>query len=220
MDVQMPKLDGLQATRQIRAMAEPKRSIPIIALTANAMIGAREEYLAAGMSDYISKPVQVGLLLSKVAAVAAKAARPQAAQTGVQSLGFTRPAPEDQAALLDLEKLTELEKVFSPPQLINFITLTLVDMELHLARIGECGGRNDFEGVLRQAHIIVGIAGNLGAMRASAAARQLEAACRSADQALCGPLIEVLNSACELSSKVLRDWSDQRPANRPEALAS
>jgi signal transduction histidine kinase/DNA-binding response OmpR family regulator len=70
MDVQMPDLDGVQATRQIRALPEPKRSIPIIAMTAHAMAGAKEEYLAAGMSDYISKPVQPKLLLSKLAKLA------------------------------------------------------------------------------------------------------------------------------------------------------
>jgi signal transduction histidine kinase/CheY-like chemotaxis protein len=67
MDVQMPDLDGVQATQQIRALSEPKRSTPIIAMTAHAMAGAKEEYLAAGMSDYISKPVQPKLLLSKLA---------------------------------------------------------------------------------------------------------------------------------------------------------
>jgi signal transduction histidine kinase/CheY-like chemotaxis protein len=67
MDVEMPDLDGVQAARQIRALAEPKCSVPIIAMTAHAMTGAKEQYLAAGMSDYISKPIQVKLLLAKLA---------------------------------------------------------------------------------------------------------------------------------------------------------
>jgi signal transduction histidine kinase/DNA-binding response OmpR family regulator len=70
MDVQMPDLDGVQATRQIRALPEPKCKIPIIAMTAHAMAGAEEEYLAVGMSDYVSKPVQPKLLLSKLAKLA------------------------------------------------------------------------------------------------------------------------------------------------------
>jgi len=69
MDVEMPDLDGIQATRQIRALPEPKCSIPIIAMTAHAMAGVKQQYLAAGMNDYISKPIQVKLLLSKIAKV-------------------------------------------------------------------------------------------------------------------------------------------------------
>jgi PAS domain S-box-containing protein len=70
MDVQMPELDGEQATRLIRAMAAPKCAVPIIALTAHAMSGARDHYLALGMNDYITKPIDPALLLAKLAAFA------------------------------------------------------------------------------------------------------------------------------------------------------
>jgi len=57
MDIQMPNLDGLAATRRIRAMRNGVEDIPIIALTANAMVEDREAYIEAGMSDHVSKPV-------------------------------------------------------------------------------------------------------------------------------------------------------------------
>lgn len=60
----------MQATRQIRSLPAPKGNIPIIAMTANAMTGAEEDYLAAGMSGYVSKPVQPKLLLAKLAKLA------------------------------------------------------------------------------------------------------------------------------------------------------
>jgi signal transduction histidine kinase/DNA-binding response OmpR family regulator len=74
MDVQMPDLDGVQASMQIRALPPPKCHVPIIALTAHAMSGAREEYIGAGMNDYISKPIDAALLLAKLAAIGRVAA--------------------------------------------------------------------------------------------------------------------------------------------------
>jgi CheY-like chemotaxis protein len=64
MDIQMPELDGISATKLIRALPAPANSVPVVALTANAMIGDREKYLAAGMNDYVSKPINVVELTS------------------------------------------------------------------------------------------------------------------------------------------------------------
>ena len=66
MDVQMPEMDGIEVTRQIRSMAGAKGKIPIIAMTANAMKGDREKYLEAGMSDYVPKPIDQRELLSAI----------------------------------------------------------------------------------------------------------------------------------------------------------
>ncbi len=67
MDVQMPEMDGLQATRLIREReSESNQHIPIVAMTANAMQGDREECLAAGMDGYVSKPFRKRELLNAV----------------------------------------------------------------------------------------------------------------------------------------------------------
>lgn len=73
MDVQMPVMDGIESTRRIRETGpEGKRAIPIIALTAYAMAGDREKFLAAGMNAYIAKPVDFDALLRTVADILAQ----------------------------------------------------------------------------------------------------------------------------------------------------
>ena len=73
MDIQMPELDGVETTRRIRqAEVGMREHTPIIALTAHALAGDRERFLAAGMDEYIAKPIQVAELFEKLEAVARK----------------------------------------------------------------------------------------------------------------------------------------------------
>lgn len=66
MDCQMPEMDGYEATKQIRLLDSPKKETPIIAMTANAMEGDRDICIDAGMNDYISKPIRLKELESKI----------------------------------------------------------------------------------------------------------------------------------------------------------
>ena len=67
MDIQMPEIDGIAATKEIRAMQDPsKAKIPIIALTANALVGDREHYISQGMDNYIAKPFNADSLMSVI----------------------------------------------------------------------------------------------------------------------------------------------------------
>jgi CheY-like chemotaxis protein len=72
MDVQMPEMDGIEATKQIRQLPGEKKFVPIIALTAQAENNTEDELRAAGMDDYISKPINFDILFSKLSALAAK----------------------------------------------------------------------------------------------------------------------------------------------------
>jgi signal transduction histidine kinase/DNA-binding response OmpR family regulator len=92
MDVQMPQMDGLESTRSIRASAGAWADIPIVALTANVMRSDRDECLAAGMDDFIGKPIDPGVFL---ATVARTLKRPRASRAGeetglISQIGFLK----------------------------------------------------------------------------------------------------------------------------------
>lgn len=77
MDVQMPEMDGVTATQRIRELDGPQAEIPIIALTANAMKGDEEQYRAAGMNDYVSKPIERDKLAAAMLRQCGEAALPR-----------------------------------------------------------------------------------------------------------------------------------------------
>ena len=220
MDIQMPELDGLQATRQIRALGEPKRSVPIFAMTANAMSGAREQYLAAGMNDYISKPVQIGLLLAKLSALAPRAgarSHTGAPDDGAMFVHSTAAHPQED---LDMAKLAELQAALPRANLADLIALYQTDSELLMLEIAVCRGRKDYGGVARLAHNLVAMAGNLGAERVCLLAQRLELACGEPDVRQTYALISELQEACTASSAAFASWLDTADAGRIPAAAA
>ncbi len=104
MDVQMPEMDGVTATLRIRDMDGPKSQIPIIALTANAMKGDEKRYRAAGMNDYVSKPIESEKLTSAIyrqTGVLAPIAKPGKAPAAL----IQEPEAPDTALQTDLDRL-------------------------------------------------------------------------------------------------------------------
>jgi CheY-like chemotaxis protein len=75
MDVQMPDMDGLEASRRITAKWPAGRRPHIVAMTANAMQGDREQCLAAGMDDYVVKPIRVDALVAALSQVPSREGR-------------------------------------------------------------------------------------------------------------------------------------------------
>jgi signal transduction histidine kinase/CheY-like chemotaxis protein/HPt (histidine-containing phosphotransfer) domain-containing protein len=198
MDVQMPEMDGVVATRHIRKLPAPKCATPIIAMTANAMAGAREDYLKAGMDDYISKPFQPTKLLSKLATLVGRRApdMPHRTAAGV-------------AAALDMDKLEGLRNVLPDKELVAFIELYLHDTLTHLESIAETVAKGELEAAGRSAHVLVSTAGNVGAMFVSAAARRLSNACRSQDRAMAGTAAKELRAQADEADAALRDWIEK-----------
>jgi len=218
MDIQMPELDGVQATQQIRALPPPKCNTPIIALTAHAMAGARQEYLDAGMDDYISKPIQAENLLSKLADIAlATTARqssgpamPPDPPSAQPPTGATTDAPPSSAdgilAELDLVHLSALEPVLPPGSLRGLLENYLSGAAQGEARIREFADEGDLAALGREAHAAISTAGNLGAFRVSGIATHLQAACASGERETAIRLAADLLTASAAARAALRSW--------------
>lgn len=178
MDIQMPELDGIGATRQIRALPAPKSEVPIIAMTANAQSGAREEYLAAGMDDYVVKPISPAALLGLLAKIGTRSKAPD-----VDSSVARQPTPVTAYPVLDRETIAQLRQAMGEDQFASLLALFVPDSREHLKSIADGRSSGDNAAVVRSAHVLVSSAGNVGAMRMSMMARELEAMAKKGDVA-------------------------------------
>ena len=206
MDIQMPELDGIGAMSQIRAMPQSKCDIPIVAMTANAMHGAREEYLAAGMDEYVSKPVRPETLRAILDRLTRSRKRG----------GLTAHDPSDklsQLPVLDSTQLDSLGSVLSPEQLRDIQLLYLTETRNYLAEISALSLSGDFAAIARAAHVLVGTAGNVGAMQMSARAKLLEETCRRGERDKIGPLIDALEAAAAASAHAVQSRMDATASN-------
>ncbi len=162
MDVQMPEMDGLEATAAIRACEKEFHThIPIVAMTAHALKGDRERCLAAGMDGYVSKPIRAQTLMEEIERClpetrpAEPAAEPLAQQV-LDAAALLERIEGDTALLADLARLFREE---SPKW---------------LAAMRDAIDRGDAPTLERAAHTLKGSAGNLSAHRTAQAALRLE----------------------------------------------
>lgn len=167
MDVQMPDIDGLEATRTIRRREKASGGhIPIISVTAHVMKGDRENCLAAGADDYVSKPLQISELLEAIGRCCPKAKARRA----------TAPTPINEAEIL--------ERVQGDRKLLaEIIELFDASSEMSLQQIALAVRQQDANAVAMAAHTLKGSTGNFGQGQAYSKAVEIEAAARSGDMA-------------------------------------
>ncbi|HSB69907.1 MAG TPA: GAF domain-containing protein [Candidatus Methylomirabilis sp.] len=195
MDVQMPAVNGFEATAAIRALERGTGThLPILALTAHSLKGDRERCLAAGMDGYLAKPIQAQELFEAVEGVAGPAAGRGPARTAggaADGNGTAAPPPPPAPPLLDREAL--LARVGGDVALLQE-TAALFREELPrlLARVRAAVAGRDAPALERAAHTLKGSVGLLGATAAMEAARTLEGLGRTGDLPPAGAACAIL----------------------------
>jgi len=163
LDISLPELDGGEVLKRLRA--DPAlRLLPVIALTAHAMAGDREKYLAAGFNDYVSKPiVEEQVLLEAIG----KQLTDESAATGPPT-STSHPAEE--------EAVDRLRRLGGDKFAAEMIGLFLDYAQTKLADVQRASQAGDCAGVAKAVHPLKSSAGNVGANRVQALAGGLEEA--------------------------------------------
>jgi len=204
MDLQMPEMDGYQATAKLRA--DPRFStLPIIAMTAHATVEERQRCLATGMNDHVSKPIdpenlfetvrryfkpsetdapadQVGGLnpFERPQKSESKKAAPAQAVPEVKRTGVRSPKPGDLPSIAGLDTTDGLNRVARNRTLYLKLLRQFITQQANTpAQIREQLQTGNVAGAERIAHTVKGVAGNLGAKTVEAAAAELEKAIRN-----------------------------------------
>ena len=168
MDCQMPELDGYEATRRIREREKEKRlpHLRIVAMTANAMEGDREKCLAAGMDDFLTKPVRIEELEAVLERnVPVRLPSPPLPDTP-RSYATVNPD--------SLARLRELRTPGEPDPVAEIIGLFLDQTPAYLQSLKTACEEKDHEALKKTAHTLKGSCGNLGVEQMAAGCKELE----------------------------------------------
>jgi PAS domain S-box-containing protein len=171
MDLSMPVMDGLQATRLIRELNGGSSSVPILAMTANVFAEDRIKCMQAGMDDFITKPVKQSKLLAKLA----HWLDPERTEPKVdEELNVDYQSME----VLDEEQLAKMENETSTGLMTEVIGIFLEETQEHLDALKAAGNQPDSSTLISEAHAIKSSSSTFGASRLYEAARKVESLAR------------------------------------------
>jgi signal transduction histidine kinase/DNA-binding NarL/FixJ family response regulator len=187
MDVQMPVMDGVQATRRIRALPAPGCQVPIVALTADAVNGAEDRYRGAGMDAYLSKPLSPDTLMA----------------TLDRLTGGDGRRRDDMAPVVDHTAITGLRGFLDGAQFAAFIADSVQDLGERIGRLDTCLAQGDVAAAAQEAHDLVSVAGNCGASAVSHLARAIEQAARRGQAAEAVALFATMRGAGDEAAEAL-----------------
>jgi signal transduction histidine kinase/DNA-binding response OmpR family regulator len=169
MDIQMPEMDGLTATKKIREDIKFKK-LPILAMTAHAMKGEKEKSIASGMNDHITKPIDPEILYKALLKHV----------KGLDSASLTSASPaveakrEDELVIMGLDTKEGLRRIGNKREAYIKLLKTFVTNYSNTAHtLGELRIKNDLDGLAMLLHTLSGVCGNIGAKELYAVAYPL-----------------------------------------------
>lgn len=181
MDIHMPVMDGVTATKQIR-LQQRFKNLPIIAVTANAVLGDREKYLSVGMNDYLSKPIKVEAavaLISKYVKQDGIATEDEEKKANVENM-----SSNVDAALPEIEGVNIEDGLLvcnNNKALYRRILTSYLDNESFMAEFQAALEKKDMKTAERLAHTLKGVSATIGATKVQDASEHLQYACRDSD---------------------------------------
>jgi PAS domain S-box-containing protein len=214
MDIQMPGMDGYQATAQIRS--NPRFSadkLPIIAMTAHALAGEREKALAAGLNDYVSKPIDVSHLANVLIRWIAPST-PVDAEVMLDLTAAKEMLSPTHSSILDTKKaLNQL----GDQKLLYLRLLTMFrENEVGIGQeIRTALQKNDISLAHHHAHTLKGLAGSIGANELGEAAGQLESALAQGETTHLSEQVETVNSLLEMVLEAIDQMAIPANTNLP-----
>lgn len=171
LDISMPDLNGLNAVRQIRRLPPPRGGVPVLAVTAHAMPGDRERCLAAGMDDYLTKPVLPKDLLATVRRWVRR--RPSSGDAAADAAAAASP--------IDDFALTLLAEQTDPEILPSLVGTFVAEVRSRAPKIAGSLAAEDWDALERQAHALKSASYSFGARYLARCLEGIEAACNVGD---------------------------------------
>jgi signal transduction histidine kinase/DNA-binding response OmpR family regulator len=211
MDVRMPGMDGLEATRRIRALADPRGSVPIVALTAHAFTEHVAQCIGAGMDGYLAKPFSPDTLIAALMRAMMVIRKERAIRfptrivpPGAPSISAT-PVAGSELTVLDRTVFERTTSYLSPEAVTGYLdTITKLGGAL-LQDLSEVGaGRPTSEALAEQAHAIGGSASLLGFERLATIGLRFERVVHSGSGEV-SDLVEGLSAALEVTLQEIRE---------------
>ncbi|MBV1909050.1 MAG: response regulator [Kangiellaceae bacterium] len=235
MDCQMPVMDGYTASRLIRNAEAGDRyiEIPIVAMTANAMKEDKEKCLDAGMSEYISKPIEPIKLYQKLSIwfepVAIKNSETKNSTNQVNNKQERITVQENTGSdstdnLIDdmiWDKAAAYKRVLGKDKLMDsLIAMFIKSMPKYMSDLTIAIDANDVEAVRHNAHTIKGVAANLSAIKVQARTAELESAAKESNSKNFRTLFEEIDQELNLVLALFEQRSSQNKTSEPQAIVS